>query len=209
MDNRILFCVDTSASMGYSSYYEQSPLDCLYEALPDFFDKLQNSGYNFKIKVIEFSESTTISDWFDLSENISFTLNAHGSGKVIKALHSVTNTFDDYNLQESCKYLIFVSDGILDPDEDWDSLHSAIHSLSHLRFSVDFENEFMTSNERKGKKYFMDFCVGFTNDEGESSLEILEEFFTDSSLHTIAYAEKYRTRLLDIAEAIINNSKTF
>ncbi len=80
-------------------------------------------------------------------------------------------------------YVVFIGDGVLEPSEDEGRLEKAISDL----------------------KEYCCYAVGFTSENGEMSLDVLLDYFSNRQIISFDDQDKYVKLLEDIAERIIKD----
>lgn len=178
----IVLCVDQTPSMKYK-IQGGTIMEAVNEGVIAFINVFKGKNASANLTSLTFDSECNIKPEVEISTFIpKYSVKKIGNAHIADALNMAADRLSTYEN----KYVVFISDGIVEPGEDEESLTDAINKLSSC------------------------FCrsVGFSGSAGDTSLDSLLDYYTNKQIISFNSQAKYIKTLQAIAEEIILHEGT-
>jgi len=173
----IVLCVDQTPSMNYE-IHGGTIMESVNKGVTAFINVFKEKNASANLKSLTFDSECNIKPGVEISTfTPEYSVKNIGKAHIADALNMAADHLSAYEN----KYVVFISDGVVEPGEDEKSLTDAINKLSSC------------------------FCrsVGFSGSAGDTSLDSLLDYYTNKQIISFNNQERYIKTLQAIAEEII------
>lgn len=173
----IVLCVDQTPSMNYK-IHGGTIMEAVNKGVTAFIDVFKEKKASANLTSLTFDSECKINPEVEISTFIpQYSVKKIGKAHIADTLNMAADRLSTYEN----KYVVFISDGVVEPGEDEKSLTDAINKLSSC------------------------FCrsVGFSGSAGYTSLNSLLDYYTNKQIISFNNQERYIKTLQAIAEEII------
>ncbi len=175
----IVLCVDQTPSMN-RCIQGKSIIEIVNKGVAAFINVFNEKNVKSGLTSLTFDTECHISQEVSIDGfKVEYSAKKNGKACVADTLNKAANIL----AKHSNGYVIFISDGMLEPDETESDLVDAINSLERYRC----------------------YTVGFITETGDSSLKSLLDYYTNKQIIAFNDHESYIKALVSIAEDIIKD----
>lgn len=177
----IILCVDQTPSMGYTISHKTTIMDAVNKGVTAFTNVFKESTVKANVTSITFDTKCQIAHEVSIETfTPNYSVQKNGTVRIADVLNMAAEHFRTLS---GDLYIIFISDGIVDPGEDEESLAEAIART----------------------REFNSYAVGFSSSNGKKSLDCLLDCYTNKQIVSFDKQQSYIDELKAIANEIIQH----